>query len=260
MSHTLPPIQLFKSTPSTNDLAIAAAKTNPPHGSCWVADQQTKGRGRRQSSGESRPWFSPPGKNLYLSLFVRHHLPPHLVSTLTLAAALGAWRAINPLLEQKGEEAQDKLLIKWPNDLYIAHKKLGGILSEGVMVNNKLDTVVIGIGLNINLSSEDLPDELKDIATSLQIATSSTHDRLSLAHTLREELLLACTQLEQLGLPFIIKNLQPIDQTIGRSVSTTVNGQPQQGTSLGIAPSGGLLIQLTTGQTIEVQSGEVLFI
>lgn len=251
---TLPPISLYQDVSSTNDLAMQGARQGAPHGSCWVADRQLQGRGRRQHDGQARSWFSPPAKNLYFSLLIKHSLPPELVSTLTLAAAVGAWRTLDPLLSPH----QERLLVKWPNDLYIAHRKLGGILSEGVMLHNRLDAVIVGVGLNINLLEGDLPDDLRGAATSLAIATGlTTHDRLAITHALREQILLASEQLHRLGLPYIISQLAPIDQTLGRRLVIQSSGQ--QGTSRGISASGGLRVELDDGQVLDVQTGEVSF-
>lgn len=250
----LPPISLYQDVSSTNDLAMQAARQGAPHGSCWVADRQLQGRGRRQPDGQARAWFSPPNKNLYFSLLIKHALPPELVSTLTLAAAVGAWRTLDPLLSPHGA----RLLVKWPNDLYIEDRKLGGILSEGVMLHNRLDAVIVGVGLNINLLQGELPDDLQASATSLAIATgSASHDRLAITHALRQQILLASDQLHRLGLPFIISQLEPIDQTLGRRLLIQSSGE--QGISRGISPSGGLRVELDDGSLVEVQTGEVTF-
>ena len=86
-------IHVLEAVDSTNDIALAAAEAGDAHGSCWIADHQRSGRGRREVGGQQRSWHSPSGKNLYLSLLLRPNLAPNIAAPLTLAAALGVRRA-----------------------------------------------------------------------------------------------------------------------------------------------------------------------
>lgn len=256
MDTALPPITLLDQVDSTNDLALEAARHHAaPHGSCWLADQQVKGRGRRELTGERREWFSPPGANLYLSLLLRNTLEPSLATPLTLAAAVGAHAALSPLLDDPSP-----LWIKWPNDLYFHDKKLGGILSEGVLSGPRLDAVIVGIGLNINLAADQLPEALAPLATSLLIETGQRHDRLAIALSLRHHLLAAADTLCSRGLPAIIEAWRPHDRSVGRQIEAMIGGQWRQATSRGISDSGGLLVELPDGTTHDVQTGEVRFV
>ncbi len=255
-STTLPPISLFHEVSSTNDLAMSAARDGAPHGSCWLAERQLGGRGRREVDGERRAWFSPSGVNLYMSVLVKLALPPEIAATLTLAAAVGVRRALTQVLDPVHHDA---LLIKWPNDLLLDGKKLCGILSEGVLIGGKLDAVIIGVGINVNLAREQLPEHLQSSATSLFMHTAQRYDRLALALLLREELLAAAHQLATQGLPTILEQWRPFDQTKGRRVRAMIGGGWCSGTSLGISETGGLLVELAPGDVEDVQTGEVVF-
>ena len=244
-----PPISLLESTPSTNDLALAAAHQGAPHGSCWVADTQTKGRGRR-AGGASRPWHSPPGCNLYLSLLVRPDLPAAHASRLTLAAAVALRQAL-------WAQTQVAAKIKWPNDLLIEGKKVAGILTEGIFDGPRFIGAVIGIGVNVNSPAKGFPPHLDPIATTLaEHAGGAGFDRLTLALEVRRELLGWMASFEAGGLEPILEAWRPHDASLGRRVEAL----GRRGKSLGIGPHGGLMVAFEAKEVVEVESGEVLFL
>jgi BirA family biotin operon repressor/biotin-[acetyl-CoA-carboxylase] ligase len=120
---------------STNDEAAKLARAGATHGTIVIAERQTAGRGR-----EGRVWQSPPG-NIYLSAVLRPALAPNDVPPLTLAIGIGACDAAREF----GVHAQ----LKWPNDLYVAGKKLAGVLVEAQSQGSKLESVIAGIGVNL---------------------------------------------------------------------------------------------------------------
>src|SRR5512141_155286 len=147
----------FEEVGSTNDVAKELADEGAAHGEVVVAESQTAGRGRR-----GRAWASPPGRNLYVSVVLRPELPPSRAAELTLLASVAVCQAVR----QAGVTAG----IKWPNDLVSRGRKLAGILTELAADPDRVQWVVLGIGINVNLRLEDLPDDLRPIATSLAIA------------------------------------------------------------------------------------------
>jgi BirA family biotin operon repressor/biotin-[acetyl-CoA-carboxylase] ligase len=120
---------------STNDEAAKLARAGAAHGTIVIAERQTAGRGR-----EGRVWQSPAG-NVYLSAVLRPPLVPGDVPPLTLAIGIGACDAVREF----GAHAQ----LKWPNDLYVAGKKLAGVLVEAQSQGAKLESVIVGIGVNL---------------------------------------------------------------------------------------------------------------
>jgi len=140
-------IRFFPSVGSTNDLAATL-----PEGAVVVADEQTAGRGRR-----GHTWFSPPASGLYVSVVLApsRSLDPRRATSLTTIAA-GVALA-------DGIEAATGLRVrlKWPNDLYVGPRKLGGILAEG-------SGGVVVVGYGINVAEASYPPELRDRATSLE--------------------------------------------------------------------------------------------
>ena len=148
-------IQWIKSCPSTNDLARELAISGEEEGTVIIAEEQTKGRGRK-----GRSWYSPKKSGLYASVILR---PPKAgVSLIPLVAGLAVREAI---LETIGVE----VWIQWPNDLVWEEKKLGGILCESGFLGNRLSFLILGIGLNINHNLEDFPTEMRPLVTSLRI-------------------------------------------------------------------------------------------
>src|SRR5919198_2054958 len=141
---------------STNDLAKALADDGAAHGEVVVAEAQSAGRGRR-----GRSWPSPPGRNLYLSAVLRPDLPPARAPELTLVASVALCQAVR--------QADVAASIKWPNDLLVGGRKLGGILLEMAAEPDQIQWVVLGIGVNVNGRPEDFPEEVRPIATSMAI-------------------------------------------------------------------------------------------
>jgi len=142
---------------STNSLAVDLGHHGALHGTVVVADQQTGGRGRM-----GRCFISPPG-GLYMSVLLRPELMPEQCRLMTLAAGVACSRVID-------SHAGTDSLLKWPNDLYVGHKKLAGILTETApysFAQNNIPFIVIGIGLNVNSHPDDFPPSLRDRVTSL---------------------------------------------------------------------------------------------
>jgi BirA family biotin operon repressor/biotin-[acetyl-CoA-carboxylase] ligase len=247
----MPPIFLYDEVASTNDLALAAAPEQALHGACWAADRQTKGRGRREIGGGRREWFSPENANLYMSVILRPDIEPARASGLTLAAAAG----VCGLLRDK---CGVDLWIKWPNDLLIGSKKVCGILSEAVSVPGGVESVVVGLGINVNLPAERVPAELADVMTSLRIESGTSFDRLELLRAVRDRVVEYGDRYAEKGYPAIIDELREHDHTEGRAVSVSRNGGWVAAVSRGISDDGGLLVEVD-GQVEKVQAGEVKF-
>lgn len=149
---------------STNDEAARLARAGARHGTIVTARAQRAGRGR-----EGRVWASPEGLGLYLSAIVRPPLPLALVPPMTLAIGVGVCDAVREL----GAPAT----LKWPNDTLIGRKKLAGVLVEAQSQGSRLESIVVGIGLNIG---GELPAEVAAIATTLDRATEmpQTHEQV----------------------------------------------------------------------------------
>lgn len=147
----------YDETDSTNNQAKAAGEKGEAHGTLFVADRQTAGKGRR-----GRGWESPSGNSISMTILLRPEIPPVKAPMLTLVMALAVADGIRDVL---GVETG----IKWPNDIVLNKKKICGILTEMSTEIDYINYVVIGVGINVN--QETFPDEIKETATSLKIET-----------------------------------------------------------------------------------------
>jgi len=130
-----------------------------------IADRQTGGKGRLD-----RTWESPAGLNIYLSIVIRPELEPKNVTMLTILAAVAGAAALR-------KTCNIPVSIKWPNDLVIADKKLGGILTEVRADPDRINLAVIGIGINVNMTDKDFPEEIRYSATSVKQETGTVFSR-----------------------------------------------------------------------------------
>jgi BirA family biotin operon repressor/biotin-[acetyl-CoA-carboxylase] ligase len=235
---------------STNTLLLQAAADGAPEGTLYLADAQTRGRGRG-----GHTWHSSPGDGLYLSVLAKPSLPLREALWISLATGLAVQSAVKTVTGLD-------LDIRWPNDLLLpdpsgTSKKLGGILVETAVHPGEdalLRYAVIGIGLNIN--HETFPPELSDIATSLRIATGQLQSRNALLVAILRALDLELTQLEA---------HQPDLLTRFTAASTWVRGKrvdvPEQGgytgTTAGLDPNGYLLVDAADQTQRTVLSGGV---
>lgn len=150
-------VRSFDEIGSTNTEGLEWALGGGPEGSIVVADHQTGGRGRW-----GRSWFSAPGGLLQFSLILRPNLPPNRAGILTTGLGVACARAIRTLTDLP-------VLIKWPNDIVMEGRKLAGMLVESTTTGSIIDAAVCGIGINVHLGEDEIPEELRGRATSLAI-------------------------------------------------------------------------------------------
>jgi BirA family biotin operon repressor/biotin-[acetyl-CoA-carboxylase] ligase len=159
-------IAVWNRVTSTNDLAARAAVSAANEGLVVLAEEQTAGRGRR-----GRNWSAPPRSSILMSVLL---FPPESLADPPWLTALGAVATAEVVSEWTGRAAA----IKWPNDVRVDGRKIAGILVE------RGEGAVVGIGLNANLTLDDMPDALRDVVTSLQILLGRAVDRSNLARDL----------------------------------------------------------------------------
>ena len=137
------PVLYFRRTGSTNDVAHERAAAGTAEGLLVIADEQTAGRGRLD-----RRWWAPPGSSLLMSLLLRPSLPPSQVGQLTMCLGLAAVEAIEAVTGLRPA-------LKWPNDLLLNGRKLGGMLSELRLDGEQVAYAVLGLGINVNVNFDD---------------------------------------------------------------------------------------------------------
>jgi BirA family biotin operon repressor/biotin-[acetyl-CoA-carboxylase] ligase len=150
-------IHKVESCSSTNNLAKKKAEEGAEEGTVIIAEEQTKGRGTK-----GRSWYSAKNKGLYASAVLYPKNPE--ISLIPLMAGLAVKEAIN-------ESLRISITLRWPNDLVWEEKKFGGILCESDFLGNRLNYIVLGIGLNLHHEREDFPEDIRPLATSLKIIT-----------------------------------------------------------------------------------------
>lgn len=238
-------IELFDCLPSTNREAVQLAQAEVEHGTVVAADSQTAGRGRL-----SRTWFSPPGANLYCSIILRTARPPERLtewlSWLPLISALAAAEAIEQV-------SSIHVAVKWPNDLLISARKVGGILCESGTGMRSDPFQIIGVGINVNLDHDDWPADLRDSATSLWQERKIVVDRNRLLAQLLLELEQCLDELVIHGTNRIGLAYYQRCSTIGHTVQATLaNGDVVVGLAEGIGQDGSLRVR---PQAIQPGSG-----
>jgi BirA family biotin operon repressor/biotin-[acetyl-CoA-carboxylase] ligase len=224
----------FRTIDSTNTYALEQARQGAPHGSFYVADEQTAGRGRSDHT-----WHSNAGQGLYLSVLVRPDLVTADLVWLPLLAGLAAHRAIQETTALTAD-------LRWPNDLLIGSRKTGGILVEAQAEADRATAAVIGIG--INLHQQRFPAGLATEPTSLDLETGRVTSRQQLLIFLLQALHVELASLH--SKPF----LQTIPSRIA-VISTWVQGrrvevhgpQPCTGITDGLDPRGFLRVRTASG-------------
>ncbi|MGB8329248.1 MAG: biotin--[acetyl-CoA-carboxylase] ligase [Polyangiales bacterium] len=196
-----------ETTTSTMDDAATAASQGAKEGHLVLADQQTRGRG-----AHGRRWLSPPGSDLYFSVVTRPALEPASISLVTLATGLGVRDAVASLLPGR------PVLVKWPNDIWVGGRKCAGVLVESRTLGMRLDSMIIGVGLNVNRL--DWPPELEGEATSLRAerGADEAFDRCEVLATLLSHMERWVNLLVKDGAPVVVKAMRPVLALVGERV------------------------------------------
>ena len=214
-----------------------------PTGAIVVAKEQTAGRGRL-----SRSWSSPSGDGIWMSFLLRPDLSPDKCSGLTLVTALALSKA---LIKYTGVE----LLIKWPNDVVCNGKKVAGILTELTVDNMKTDYVVVGVGVNVN--TEEFPQEIREVATSLFLEGADKRDFDSIIQSFCEEFnRLYIIYIETASLSNMKDEYEALLVNKGRTVCIHEEGNELVGIAVGINDEGELLFEKDS-QVRTIRAGEV---
>jgi len=235
------PLMYQAVTGSTNDDALAAARSGAPHGSVFVADEQTAGRGRRGNS-----WLAAPGESLLFSVIVRPELELAQASALTLSIGLALRDATLPLVAPS-----DSVQIKWPNDLYVNGKKLAGILLESQLQGERLQAVVIGVGLNV--ATRDFPQEIAARATSLSLLGEKSVEREPLLQSLLDAIAARLDEYQRSGIAGILEELNASDALFGKPVRVDA----VTGVGRGLDAQGRLLLEDEAGTVHAIIAGTV---
>lgn len=231
---------------STQKIAHRLSMENAPEGTLVIADEQLNGKGRL-----GRSWHSPKYTGVWMSIILRPNIPIGKAPQLTLLTAVAVVQAIQ-------EETELEPQIKWPNDILLNGKKVTGILTELHAEADKIHSVIIGIGINVNQQQEDFPEELHPVATSLSIASGGK--KINRAALIRA----ALTRMEKLYLLYLEKGFEPIRLlwesyalSIGKMITARTLTGSIYGKALGITEDGVLRLEDQNGKIHHVYSADI---
>ena len=231
-------------SPSTNDRLKQRARAGAAEWTVVLADAQTAGRGR-----QGRRWSSPPG-NLYLSVLLRPSPPSARWSVLPLAAGL----AVAEALAAEGLDAR----LKWPNDVMVAERKVGGILAEATSGADGLESVVLGIGINVAVRPADLPPDVAPTVTCAAEELARAVDRVVIAAAVLTRLTVWYHALAREG-PRVVQAAWRSRAVPwwGRAVEAQSGGRRVRGIARDLDEGGALILELEDGTRALLHSGEV---
>lgn len=237
----------YSSVDSTNQVAHDLARKGCPEGSLVVAEEQTAGKGRW-----SRTWFSPAGLGLWFSLVLRPALSPLSISQIPLVVGASCARAIHEHLGLKPG-------LKWPNDLVFDGKKACGILVEMDADAERVNFLVVGIGINVNQEKDDFPPDLRETATSLKMELGEEVERTPLLRRILEALesdyYEYCRNGFEQGRDWWLR----YNVTLGRPVRVQVGSDILVGTAIDLDMDGSLVLRLNNRQVRRCNAGEITF-
>lgn len=239
---------------STNDEAARLARAGASHGTIVIAAAQRAGRGRH-----GRAWASPPGLGLYLSAVVRPPLPLALVPPMTLAIGVGVCEAAR----EAGADAR----LKWPNDVLVRGRKLAGVLVEAQSHGGRLESVIVGIGVNLGGA---LPAELAARAITLaEAAGLDASDRERFVGALLRRVEIWIDRYVASGLPAVapawtermarglVVRAAAGEGAPAGGTSAEAGGRSLEGEVAGLDADGALLLRDEAGALHRVRSGDV---
>jgi len=233
------PHRHFRRTDSTNVRARDLAEAGAPGGMVVTADEQDAGRGR-----QGRTWFARPGSALLYSAVLR---PLGDRPLLPLAVPLAVCEAAESL-------APVECAVKWPNDVWVGTRKLAGVLIESRFERGGGGWAVIGVGLNLSLDRDELPEELRKTATSLAIEAGGEASESALGPDAAKDALdAALGRWSDVEAGAILEGFCARDALAGRRISW----DGEAGTAAGIDDSGHLLVDTDGGEHRALGAGEV---
>jgi len=244
-------VEHLEETDSTNRVAMERGRSGAAHGFAVIAEGQTAGRGRL-----GRSFHSPAHLNLYTSIVLRPDVLVSDASRLILVAGIAVADAIAATVED-----DDAVAIKWPNDVQLGGLKTSGILLELAAEDTRVDFVVMGIGVNLNVDRDAFPDEFRHLATSLRSHLGTPIDRLEFTRRLFDTLEDALDTHAREGFDALRPRFDRRFRMPGQAVEVRGVGQADgdvtRGVVRGLAEDGALELEDETGAIRRVLAGDV---
>ncbi len=241
-------ILYLSETGSTNQEAKDLAEKGAPEGTVIIAERQVQGKGRR-----GRTWFSPPGEGIYCSLILRPKMTPTEASRITLMTAVVVADLLHSSLALPCR-------VKWPNDILVNGKKISGILTEASMEMDMLNYVVVGLGLNVNMSPQSFPEDLREKATSTLIETGHSYSRVKLLQAFLSGFEKLYETLLTQGFGPILGRWEETAEILGKRIQVDLLDQRVTGIVSAVDPDGALILQDDGGNLHRILSGDLIFL
>jgi len=237
-------ILFYETVGSTNAIALDLPN-GENEGAVVLSDSQEKGRGRL-----GRTWISPPGVNIHMSVVLKPEIKAADATLITLMAGVVCAVALR---KTTGLEVR----IKWPNDLVVSDRKLGGILTELKIYGNMIVSAVVGVGINVNIDREGFPGEIRMTATSAKIETGKRFSREIIVAEILNEMHRWYDALKKMDREKILSGWRRLTSTIGRNVMVAAGGETYRGLAESVDEEGRLLLRLPSGEIRRVSSGDL---
>ena len=233
-------VHVLQAVDSTNDLAVTAARAGQPEGLVVVAEHQTGGRGRL-----GRSWVSPPRAGLTFSVLLRPAVPAAVKPWVPLLLATAAAEGLS-------RRCDLDVVLKWPNDLLIGGRKVGGVLAESTG-----DAVVVGMGVNVSTRRDELP---REDATSLALETGEVVDRVPALLAVLRAMGTAYTAWDG-SAGEVARRYRAACDTIGRAVRVALpGGAVLEGEAIDVDDNGCLVVRDAAGTLTAVSAGDVVHV
>ncbi len=235
------------SVPSTNTIAFGVAEEGVQEGTLVIAEKQTSGKGRL-----GRKWHSAPKKGLWTSLILRPSLPPAELPGLSIVTATALAETIISKLKLEAR-------IKWPNDCLIDGLKVAGILTEISAELDKVNFVVVGIGINVNHTARDFPPALRRTATSLRLETGECVSRVPFLADFLLEFEGMYLRFKKHGLKPLLPKIRKRSSLLGERVRLKRGSKTIVAKAVDIDTDGALIVKRRS-ETLRVTAGEVTIV
>lgn len=241
-------VYYFDSIDSTQNYATSIAKDENEFGTVILAETQTLGKGRL-----GRQWISPKG-GIWLSVILRPNFDVYKITLIPFAVAVALHDAIQKTLNLKTE-------LKWPNDLTLDGKKVAGIIIDASIESTRIESVVIGLGINFRVNPKEIESKIKQKGNFYGVNTLVKKDKVkpaTLVKTFLEELEKILTELENNKTQLIIKQWTKNSSTIGKQITVTSTDSKTSGKAVGLDRDGSLMVKQGSKVT-RITSGDISY-
>lgn len=239
----------YRKVDSTNNVAYGLAEKGMKEGLCVLAEEQAKGKGRH-----GRHWISPSKGGIYLSIILRPEIAPNEIPQVTLLAAVAVAKAVR---ESTGLAAT----IKWPNDILVNGRKVCGILTEMKAEQDKVDFIIVGIGLNVNTPARSLPKGASSLREELDhMKAEGNLSRIEITKKILEKLEEYYSKLKVEGFKPIMEEWKHLSAMLGSRIKVVLTNRTFEGQAHNLDPDGALVVRLDSGVLQKVSSGDIVMV